>query len=63
MNTLKNVIAELGDVEAFYDSSAPFQQYLKKQGLDDVLRESKIKLRGKHTIVPHVGPCSFLFTT
>jgi len=42
------------DMDAFYENSKPFMAFLKKQGLDQVLRETKLTLREAHTIVPHV---------
>jgi hypothetical protein len=48
-----------GDIDALYDNSKPFSTFLMKEGLEDILRETKLKLREKHTIVPHV--CSYAF--
>ena len=42
------------DMDAVYDNSEPFSKYLKKQGLDDVLKKTKLRMRKKHRIVPHV---------
>ena len=42
------------DMDALYENSEPFSRFLKKQGLDEILRTAKLQLRGKHTIVPHV---------
>ncbi|KIM35241.1 hypothetical protein M413DRAFT_431291 [Hebeloma cylindrosporum] len=41
------------DMDALYENSKPFSAYLKKQGLDEILRKAKLQLRKKHTIVPH----------
>jgi len=42
-----------GDIDALYDNSKPFSIFLKKEGLEGILRETKLRLREKHTIVPH----------
>ena len=42
------------DMEAFYENSHPFFKFRQDQGLDDLLRKTKLKLREKHAIVPHV---------
>ena len=44
----------LGDIDALYDNSKPFSTFLIKEGLEGILRETKLRLREKHTIVPHV---------
>ena len=41
-------------MDALYENSKPFMTFLKKQGLDQILREMKLSLREAHTIVPHV---------
>ena len=43
-----------GDIDALYDNSKPFSTFLMKEGLESILHETKLKLREKHTIVPHV---------
>ena len=51
----------LGDIDALYDNSKPFSTFLIKEGLEGILRETKLRLREKHTIVPHVcglSPCT-----
>ncbi|KIL61611.1 hypothetical protein M378DRAFT_166732 [Amanita muscaria Koide BX008] len=45
--------AGVDDVEAFYENSQPFFKFLRRQGLDDLLKKTRLKLRDKHTIVPH----------
>jgi hypothetical protein len=45
-------------VDLGYDNSKPFEDYLKKQGLDEVLQKTGLKLREAHRIVPHVRPPS-----
>ncbi|PPQ79343.1 hypothetical protein CVT26_007458 [Gymnopilus dilepis] len=47
------LFAAMSDSEALYENSKPFAAYLKKQGLDAVLRKTKLRLRQKHRIVPH----------
>jgi hypothetical protein len=42
------------DMDALYENSKPFSRYLRKQGLDEILRKAKLQFREKHTIVPHV---------
>ncbi|KAJ8587573.1 hypothetical protein M405DRAFT_863636 [Rhizopogon salebrosus TDB-379] len=41
------------DMNAVYDHSKAFSQFLKQQRLEDVLRKTKLKLRKMRTIVPH----------
>ncbi|KDR66055.1 hypothetical protein GALMADRAFT_232756 [Galerina marginata CBS 339.88] len=41
------------DKDALYENSKPFSNFLKKQGLDGILRKEKCRLREQHTIVPH----------
>ncbi|KIJ61529.1 hypothetical protein HYDPIDRAFT_183158 [Hydnomerulius pinastri MD-312] len=41
------------DADAFYDNSTPFSRFLKTQGLENAQRETKLKLRKKHQIIPH----------
>jgi len=42
------------DMELFYENSQPFLKFLQSQGLDDLLRKTRLRLRDKHAIVPHV---------
>ena len=52
-----------GDIDALYDNSKPFSTFLMKEGLEGILRETKLRMREKHTIVPHVSvPMSFSYT-
>lgn len=44
-------------IDALYDNAKPFDAFLKKQGMERILRETNLKLRAKHTIVPHVRIC------
>ncbi|KAG1747941.1 uncharacterized protein EDB91DRAFT_1235835 [Suillus paluster] len=47
-------LVQVGDeLNAMYDNSKAFAQYLKHQKLEDILRKTRLKLRKKHTIVPH----------
>jgi hypothetical protein len=39
---------------AMYDNAAAFEKYLKKQGTDEAARKAGVKLKRKHSIVPHV---------
>ncbi|KAH7886867.1 hypothetical protein F5I97DRAFT_1829385 [Phlebopus sp. FC_14] len=41
------------DVDTLYDNSVAFSEFLKKQGLDNILDTLKLKLRDEHTIIPH----------
>ena len=41
-------------MEALYDNSKAFDMFLRKQGMDGILRETNLKTRATHTIVPHV---------
>lgn len=45
----------ISDMEAFYENSQPFSKFLQNQGLDDLLRKTKLRLRERHAIVPHVS--------
>ena len=51
------------DMDALYENSKPFAKFLKKQGLENTLRQTQLKLRERHTIVPHVSvhPLSRLY--
>jgi hypothetical protein len=49
-------IGTLGlDINAIYDNSPAFAKFLKKQFLDEILRETRLRLREIHSIVPHVS--------
>lgn len=51
---LENMLFMLpGDMDALYENSKPFSTFLFQQGLENILRETKLRLREKHTIVPH----------
>ncbi|EDR07431.1 uncharacterized protein LACBIDRAFT_298608 [Laccaria bicolor S238N-H82] len=43
------------DMDALYENSKPFEKFLRKQGLENTLRQTRLKLRERHTIVPHVS--------
>ena len=48
----------MDSMEAFYENSKPFFKFLEGQGLDELLRKTRLRLRKKHAIVPHVrGSC------
>jgi len=38
---------------AIYDNSFAFRKYLKKQGAEEAAQKAGVKLKSKHTIVPH----------
>jgi len=40
-------------MDALYDNSKAFDAFLRKQGMDRILRKTDVKMRVKHTIVPH----------
>ena len=40
---------------ALFDNSAAFEEYLKKQDIDDAAQKAGLKRKTKHTVVPHVG--------
>jgi hypothetical protein len=46
---------------AVYDNSSPFHKYLKKQGTEEAAKKTGVKLKNKHTIVPHVRLSNFRF--
>ena len=53
----------MDSMEAFYENSKPFFKFLQSQGIDELLRKTKLRLRKKHAIVPHVRGsclCSFI---
>jgi hypothetical protein len=41
-------------MDALYDNSKAFDTYLRKQGMDGILHKTDLKMRVRHTIVPHV---------
>ena len=41
-------------LDAAYDNSKPFAKYLKARSFGDVLRETTLKRRLRHRILPHV---------
>ncbi|KAF9239784.1 hypothetical protein BU15DRAFT_46298 [Melanogaster broomeanus] len=44
----------MNNMDAFYDNSKAFSKFLKSRGLKQGERESELKLRQKHKIIPHV---------
>lgn len=64
LNLIAGNIGTLGlDINAIYDNSPAFAKFLKKQSLDEILRETRLRLREIHSIVPHVSivtstPCA-----
>ncbi|KAF9225919.1 hypothetical protein BS17DRAFT_777877 [Gyrodon lividus] len=47
------VFLAMRNVDTYYDNSKAFFKFLKNRGLEDAQRETKLKLRAKHKIVPH----------
>jgi len=52
------VYMALNDMEALYENSKPFSNFLKKQGLEALLKKTNLRLREKHRIFPHVRSSS-----
>ncbi|EKM78526.1 hypothetical protein AGABI1DRAFT_101197 [Agaricus bisporus var. burnettii JB137-S8] len=52
----------LNSINALYDNSRPFKNYLKSQGLDNILCHMKLKLRGRHVIASHTQVANFTWT-
>lgn len=51
-NDMKTKLYILADVvDTLYDNSKPFSEFLKKQGIDNILNKTGLTLRRKHTIV------------
>ena len=44
---------------AIYDNSTTFHDHLRKQGTEKAAQTVGVKLKSKHTIVPHVCPFNF----
>lgn len=44
----------MSNIDFIYDNSRTFSTYLQKQRLGALLKKHGLKLRQKHTIVPHV---------
>jgi len=40
---------------AIHDNSTAFYQYLTKQGTEEAAQKAGVKLKSKHSIVPHVS--------
>jgi hypothetical protein len=53
LTTQKVRMKAMSDIEIFYENSRPFLKYLRSQNLDN-LRKTKLRLRDKHAILPHV---------
>ncbi|KIM76000.1 hypothetical protein PILCRDRAFT_78276 [Piloderma croceum F 1598] len=47
------VLALLKYYTAIYDNSTAFHDHLRKQGTEEAARKAGVKLKSKHTIVPH----------
>lgn len=41
------------DFDAVYENSKHFASFLKKQGLETLLKETNLRLREEHTVIPH----------
>ena len=54
------VFGALSAIEALYENSKPFAEFLKKEGLGAILRKTKLRMRETHRIVPHVSKKSFI---
>ncbi len=52
------LLASMGAAEVLYENSKPFFEFLRNQGLDELLRKTRLRLRKKHSVVPHV--CNFM---
>jgi hypothetical protein len=52
METKLYILADV--VDTVYDNSKPFSEFLKKQGINDILKKTGLTLRRKHTIVSPV---------
>ncbi|KDQ51336.1 hypothetical protein JAAARDRAFT_211116 [Jaapia argillacea MUCL 33604] len=50
---LARVLGHISCSTAIYDNSQAFMEFLEKQGITQALQETKLKLKGKHTIAPH----------
>lgn len=55
------IFSSMGVVDAFYENSKPFFKYLRNQGLDNLVKETGLRLRKKYSIVPHVRCFHVLF--
>ncbi|KIK98607.1 hypothetical protein PAXRUDRAFT_133868 [Paxillus rubicundulus Ve08.2h10] len=43
----------MSNLDTYYDNSKAFSKFFKDRGLESVERETKLKLREKHKIIPH----------
>ncbi|KAF8800717.1 hypothetical protein BYT27DRAFT_7199539 [Phlegmacium glaucopus] len=50
---IMSMLGHINDMDALYENSKPFATFLRKEGLPGILRETNLRLREKHTIVPH----------
>ena len=41
-------------IDTVYDNSKPFSEFLKKQGINDILKKTDLTLRRQHSIVSPV---------
>ncbi|EPQ57737.1 hypothetical protein GLOTRDRAFT_35487 [Gloeophyllum trabeum ATCC 11539] len=42
-------------LDPVYNNWVPFRKFLREQGTDDVLKKMGLRMKGTHTIVPHVS--------
>lgn len=42
---------------AMYDNSIPWKRYLQTQRVEEASKSAGVKLKDRHTIVPHVSLC------
>ncbi|KAF6752082.1 hypothetical protein DFP72DRAFT_991169 [Ephemerocybe angulata] len=47
------IISLMSDIDIMYENSKPFSMFLRKQGLQAVLKKTGLILRSKHRVVPH----------
>ncbi|KDQ11252.1 hypothetical protein BOTBODRAFT_57568 [Botryobasidium botryosum FD-172 SS1] len=51
--TMRMTLGYLNSMNAMYESSGAFEEYLEKKGMAEALHRTKLKRKQKHTIVPH----------
>jgi len=53
VRTAGMTLGHLNSLNAIYENSNAFEEYLAKHGMVEALRQTKLKRKQKHTIVPH----------
>ena len=48
------------DMDALYENSKPLSRFLRKRGLNEILRKATLRLQENHTTVSHVGDWLFV---